>query len=364
MDIGDLQRQALALEDDLAAVIPVLVSALNGQDWSREEGRLHDLISKGGEIVHRLELVRMRLAEPRMVADTLAGATLSPAEAARRLKGQTYFRGLGRRLGIWQRAVGAMRAFQRGDTWPLYCSYGPESAFIAEQVAALDAAFVAMHRLANPNFQNAGAEEHGCFSDIPLRPSNFVAHAHAATRVAIAQCRPRPLRFLDVGCGGGVKVLQAAEFFEICHGLEYDPGYAASSAAMFERLGIPGCSTFQADGLTFEGYGEYDVIYFFQPMRVPELLLKLEAQIIQVAREGTILIAPYSSFDPSVHARPCARIDGQVFVVGLDEEKAAALKARAERTGINIYDPRQPIGPEAQYLTPLVSACLANGFAL
>ena len=112
---------------------------------------------------------------------------------------------------------------------PLYRPDPPRGDLVAEQLAASDRVFTALHRVVNPAAQDAGSADFGCHPDIPLLPSVFLAHAHAALRVALAQNRPAPLRFLDVGCGGGVKVMLAAEIFGQADGLEYDPGYVAAA---------------------------------------------------------------------------------------------------------------------------------------
>jgi trans-aconitate methyltransferase len=231
-----------------------------------------------------------------------------------------------------------------------------------EQLRALEDTAWSFHKLANPMPQSQDAREHGCFRDIPLTPGAFLTHAHAASRVAMAQGRPRPVRFLDVGCGGGVKVLMAARYFEVCEGLEYDPAYAEAAGRMLETVGASTCSVMQADGLTFDGYAEYDVIYFFRPMQEAEPMQRLEARIAETARPGTILIAPYPSFAETAERTGCARIENAIYVVGLAEAEAHDLRHAAERVGIHTYDTRARYARNAGFMAPLVEAIWLTGF--
>ncbi len=360
MDISVLERDARRIEAELAVSVGRVARVL--ADHAETPETLGPLLQEATRTAQRLELLRLQFSHPLVMAQAGASAEIGPRENQQRMERQIYMRGLAHRRALWLRASEAMADLRAGRRVPLYPAFRPEDTALRERYRAMDAAFMAMHRLANPTDQNASAEDHGCFSDIPLPPSDFAAHVHAASRVAIAQRRPRPLRFLDVGCGGGIKVLMAAEFFEVSHGLEYDPGYALNAEQTLARAGTPGCHAFEGDGLTFDGYGSYDVIYFFRPMRDDAGMRALEARIVTEAREGTLLIAPYREFDPANQPRPVARIAGAVHVVGADEAAAEALHDAAERSGVGIYDSRRPVSPDTGYLGPLLAALWARGF--
>lgn len=232
----------------------------------------------------------------------------------------------------------------------------------SEQALASDRVYIALNKVVNPESQNAAAKTLGCWSDIPLPPSQFLGHAHAAYRTALAQRRPGPLRFLDVGCGGGIKVLLAAEFFPRADGLEYDAGYAATARQVLDRAGRLPSQIIHGDALSFEGYGAYDVIYFYQPMKSIEGLQALEQRIATKARPGTILIAPYGLFSERAESLGCGRIDGAVYLAGTSAVDAQGIRARAEHVGVEIPRPEDWKYLQGGYLKTLIDACHAAGY--
>jgi SAM-dependent methyltransferase len=88
------------------------------------------------------------------------------------------------------------------------------------------------------------------------------------------------LRFLDVGCGLGNKVWIAQTLGFEAYGLEINPKYAEIAGECVGTNRIL-CH----DGVTFPDYGDYDVIYFYNPMPSSEL----EAAILANARKGAII---------------------------------------------------------------------------
>lgn len=247
---------------------------------------------------------------------------------------------------------------------PLFLAEPKRGDPAAEQLAASDRVFAALHRVVNPGKQDPASAEFGCHPDIPLLPSVFLAHAQAALRVALAQNRPAPLRFLDVGCGGGVKVMLAAEVFHHADGLEYDPGYVAAARSVLDLLAVPRSRILQADALTFPGYADYDVIYFYQPMKAIEDLVRLERHIVASARPGTVLIAPYAQFRARAEGLGCGAIAGDVHVTGCSPAEAAALRQQAETTGTSLIRPYTPVDSRDGYLIPMIEACHRCGIAL
>lgn len=201
------------------------------------------------------------------------------------------------------------------------------------QLSAADAVMFDLHAILNTTQQDETARAHGCFADISLPQSMFMAHLHAANRVTLAQRLRHPAHFLDVGCGGGLKLLSARAYFERVSGLEYDPGYVAQAQNLIDRSKTGGCHVIHADGLTYEDYGQYDVIYFYRPMRDLDMLRALETQITGTARPGTLIVAPYEIFDHRFEQMGCARLAGRLYVVGLSQREAASLRRKAELIG-------------------------------
>jgi SAM-dependent methyltransferase len=219
-----------------------------------------------------------------------------------------------------------------------------------------------MNALVNPVPQDTLAREIGCQWDIALPMSAFLQDAHAAFRVALAQQRRTPLRFLDIGCGGGVKLLLAAEIFDAVAGLEFDPGYVACARKMLASLGADASLVMQGDARDFGDYADYDVLYFYQPMASTAGLLELERRVTQTARPGTVLMAPYVEFKERANLLNCAHVAGNVFVTGLAPKDAELLHTRAKAMGTEFPRLDQNAAPRTSFLRPVVLALFANGF--
>ncbi len=229
------------------------------------------------------------------------------------------------------------------------------------QRSATDDLMLLFHAMFNKHAQDESARALGCFEDIALPNSNFMAHAHAAYRVALAQRRENPLRFLDVGCGGGIQVVSATRIFDRADGIEYDPGYAAAARAVMDFApALADCTIFQKDALRFEGYADYDVVYFYRPMRDVERMHQLEKRIATCVRPGTILIAPYNPFWQRHAALGCGHVDGMVYVAGTPQPEADAIREKAERIGPYITRQARPGLPSIW--DPIAAASRRNGY--
>lgn len=264
------------------------------------------------------------------------------------------------RLTVITERLGAVLSRRRQ---PLFAVRPPQPSLQDEQLAVSDRVFKTLHLMVNPAEQDASAAAYGCHLDIPLAPSLFLANAHAALRLGIAQGRSA-MRFIDVGCGGGVKVMLAAELFAQADGLEYDPGYVAAAQAAFRQMSVPRARVFQADALRFDGYGDYDVIFFYQPMQSAADLMQLERRIVTMAPPGTLLIAPYPQFAARAADLGCGHVGGAVYLSATDQQQTDALRVRAETTGTSLIRPGAPIDPRDGCLAPLIDAARRIGFDL
>lgn len=98
--------------------------------------------------------------------------------------------------------------------------------------------------------------------------------------------------FLDVGCGKGYVLRRAAERgYETVGGVEYDEKLCAAARKNMKRLGLQ-ARVHAADAAAFEGYGDYDVFYFFNPFRA-ELMARVMERIVEQCRGREILILYY-----------------------------------------------------------------------
>jgi protein-L-isoaspartate O-methyltransferase len=226
---------------------------------------------------------------------------------------------------------------------------------VTEPDPLLTTIYRALHLLANPNEQGQQAQDLGCFSDIPLSISHFDMMMSAAYRVGLAQNPRRAMRFLDVGCGGGTKVLSALCYFRQADGLEYDEKYVESARRTLQLTGAENSAIIHADAMTFESYSDYDVIYLYRPLRTDALLEKLEQQIMRQARPGTILVMPYR-FAAARAGIDCARIVDPVFVTGIGQAEADNLREDSEATGTDILNRSSDQDFDAGYWAPILDA--------
>ena len=270
---------------------------------------------------------------------------------------------LRRRLQMLQRISETLAAIAKGKPHPLYAPRRKATDLKGAQADALDTAMVFLHQLINPNPQSDAAKEIGCFADIPLSSALFMAHSHAAYRVALAQKRQQPLRFLDVGCGGGMKVLLAAEIFDRAEGFDFDSNYVEAAQKAMTQMRLSRCRVFHDNALSFGDYAHYDVIYFYQPMSDFEALEAMEARIARTARPGTILIAPYQRFLSRAEVLNCGRIAGAVFITATSQAEADILRGQAEKIGPQILRPAQVVlGQGVEWMQALNLGCAANGY--
>ncbi len=239
-------------------------------------------------------------------------------------------------LNKWPLVESALRPQVVQQRTPLFGDGQPLSPAAAIREEVTDLLFEQIHRLLNPQDQDPGAMEHGCFADIPLDHGRFLVQMHAALRCLRVLKPGAATRFLDVGCGCGLKVISAAPYFDRCAGLEYDPGYAARAEELFERLRNGRCRAIQGDALAFGDYGDFDVIYFYQPIREPELLAQMERRIVAQAPEGTLLVAPYRGFAHRAESHGCGHVGGHLWVTGRSDAQAAELREDAEHVGMDV----------------------------
>lgn len=268
-------------------------------------------------------------------------------------------------LDVWNRVVRSARLAAGYSPAPLYPRNESETDPEVQRWNALDRAMTALHEFVNPrDAQDQAARDDGYFTDIPLPSSVFLADCHAAYRTCLAQDRTAPVRFLDVGCGGGVKVLMASQFFARAHGLEVDPGFYAAADGLLARVGRGRCDAIKGNALSFGGYRDYDVIYFYQPIRDPDLLMQLEQRITGEAWAGTVLVAPYAGFADRGPELGCGHVSGHVWVTHSSQEEADALAERAREMGTVITPEPLDGAQQAGVLGPVAEALNDQGFVI
>ncbi|SHH01024.1 class I SAM-dependent methyltransferase [Marivita hallyeonensis] len=230
------------------------------------------------------------------------------------------------------------------------------------QMLAGDDVFHAIHAVLNPADQSASAEDYGCFPDIGLSNSDFHAHLHAAYRVLLARPEKKDWRFLDVGCGAGLKVISAKRYFDEVFGFDYDPAYVDFGKSLATRGGLDPARIFQQNALSYDDYGEFDVIYFYRPMRDEDLLMEMEKLIVETAHPGTLLIAPYRAFTHRYEDLGCGHIEGDLYLAQASAEDAQKARRAAERMGPFIAKRDESL--LRTVWSPILDQSRANGYDL
>lgn len=261
-----------------------------------------------------------------------------------------YFQAVQRHLRLWPAAIARLRTALRQRPLPLLPPapppYGPEAQSLALQSRLWDRLHAHLSPTP-PNLYHAAPGHHG---DLSYPTTDFLRYAMAARRIALAQDKTDS-RFLDIGCGVGLKVFQAAELFVKADGLEYEAAHASAAQDLLHRGGWPQARIYHADALQFDQYGAYDVLYLYKPM-YGDPLLALESRIISQARDGTLLIAPYTEFTTRFEDLGCLRIDGFLYMIRPPHGLPKLLR-RARQVGCAL--PAQPKTGYAEdgFLAPL-----------
>lgn len=230
----------------------------------------------------------------------------------------------------------------------------------------VDLFLASMHRVANPTSatQGADAKNHGCHRDIPYPIWWFSKMIGAAHRICLALRRQRPLRFLDVGSGGGTKVLAATTCFDVCDGLEYDTSTVNTGRQFLDLLAPGRCKMIHGDALEFLDYGEYDVIYFYRPLRGKHRMDAMEERVFDQARPGTVVIAAGGLSTDDPHSKGIHKLVNYIYITGMSEGEASEICKTAEHMGSMIPGFGCTTVYKPGYWTPLLEVSARNGYYL
>ncbi len=114
--------------------------------------------------------------------------------------------------------------------------------------------------------------------------------------------------FIDVGCGIGSKLALASYYGTYdrkmnLHGIEITEEYVRVAKSL-----NPTSHVFVGDAILHH-YGNYDVIYFYQPLFNQSLQNKMEERIIKTAKPGAYIIAHLTSYEWRLNDIRLQRID-------------------------------------------------------
>lgn len=267
---------------------------------------------------------------------------------------QVYFNAVRRRLNLALEVRGVLQQVLAAKPLPVMPDAAPGATAIGRQLYAYESAFYQLHDYLSPPRPNP--EDHvGKYNDIPLPFSHFFRLIQLARRTALALGREAPVSFLDVGCGVGLKVLQAAQVFEIAQGLEYDNSRVTVADQLVRRPYRPDDKVWQADALHYQGYAGHDVIYAYKPLSFHDLLVQMEQRIVEQARPGTVLVMPYSEFEDRYAAYGCGRVDAMVYVTGVNDRAIKPLLRKIGRIGFIVPEPAHLRNFDEGFVAPLAN---------
>ena len=222
----------------------------------------------------------------------------------------------------------------------------------------------ALHKAANPiaHTQSDDAEDRGLHRDIPLSMIQFSKMIGAAHRLCLAQRMASPLRFLDVGSGGGTKVLAASTCFGLCHGLEYEQATVDTGMALLTLVAPGTCALIHGDALAFSDYASYDVIYFYRPLMSETDMIALETRILEQVRPGTVLLAAGRPMMSERAQTDAWEIAPSVYLVGVTRTETATIKQNAMRMGTMVPGHCRRVLLNLGYWQPLRDVSIRNGY--
>lgn len=127
---------------------------------------------------------------------------------------------------------------------------------------------------------------------LPGRPESW-GFIPAETAVVLAQLRlarraspARRPRFLDCGSGFGFVAGLAHQLDFVVTGVEIEPSYIEVSRRVFSFVPVV-----EADLLSYDDYGSFDVVYYFGPFADSALAARFERRVEDALRPGGIVCA-------------------------------------------------------------------------
>lgn len=235
-----------------------------------------------------------------------------------------FFSGMSDGLALWNQARAVMRKLAAVKEPKINPENQPLLAAYAQSFGVLHSHFLDQAAaLTPPDWP------HPFHRDIALPFTRFLVYALLARRMARAMAKTGPLHFVDVGCGVGLKLLQAASLYEKVSGIEYEPHRAKAAELWLGR----NAHVIAADALTFPAYGDFDVIYAYKPLQDDEMMRQTEDRMVAQAKPGTILIMPYMDFHNRHEKLGCIQIKDAVYVAKSTPKTVARATALLPHIG-------------------------------
>ena len=171
----------------------------------------------------------------------------------------------------------------------------------------------------------------GQYKYIPLILNAFIEQVELAARLMRCLTTTKPIKFIDVGCGIGTKVLAASYVLQSwaqpldgsveVYGIEYSPEYVAVARSMMsesiDELGHHRSTAqananciIQGDALLYD-YSPYNLVYFYCPLDDRKKQIELEERIVSTVQKGAFILANLTKgphFNPPMKAKCGAKV--------------------------------------------------------
>lgn len=153
-----------------------------------------------------------------------------------------------------------------------------------------------------PQTEKAAHNKAGAFEYIPLNMDYFIDQLTTALKILKVADRDEEVKFIDVGCGIGTKLLLAGSLSTVItpYGIEMNRRYAtqarrlmtnhASRMFNFPRPRFNPYQVMTGDARKHD-YSSYDIVYFYCPMLDHDKQVALETQIYKTAKKGALILA-------------------------------------------------------------------------
>ncbi len=329
--VADYRRQTERLEEELTRESAGIAACIVPPYTLSMRRRIRSLLRR----IEVKVLVLHRLWTAQMMTDEARSQPFGHPD-------RMYFAAVNGRLQVWSATVVTLASALSAKPPPLLADEPPVGSAVHGQLLAYQNGFERLHLRLSPTPPNLYSSEPGRHGDLPYPFTAFLRMMQGVRRLVLAQGRTT-LSFLDVGCGAGLKLVQAAEFFDVVHGFDFDPDRAAEAALLVERSRRINDRAFCDDALSFDRYGDFDVIYAYKPLSDPDLLGQMERRILEQAKPGALLILPYIEFDFRFEDMGCTRLFDRVYLTGGAGQDIADLMERAGRIGtvVPVQDERR-----------------------
>ncbi len=127
------------------------------------------------------------------------------------------------------------------------------------------------------------------FSNVPLSHYEFLTLVGQAKIVCDTLGIKSP-NFLDVGCGLGTTLMMAKMLDFTPFGLDRCQKYVEVARMMTSKNQV-----FHQSATTFKHYGDYDVVYWYNPIEDTKMMSQVENKILEESKTPVVLLSAFEN---------------------------------------------------------------------